>query len=80
MLKLVEEYGFKYSRRGCSCNGSPYIYIKRTDEGTWNVQLWPLRLDNARKLPAWHITHRNQRIAAGVSYNELQHKLQELWD
>ena len=66
MKELVLKYGFVYSRRGCSCSGSPYIYRKETYE----ITIYEHR-------GVFVLTNRNTTIAKGKS-NELEQKLKEI--
>ena len=67
MIEIVLKYGFTYSRRGCSCSGSPYIYRRETYEIT---------IYERRGL--FVLTNRNTTIAKGKE-NELEQKLKEIW-
>lgn len=67
MKELVLKYGFTYSRRGCSCSGSPYIYRN----GSYEITIYERR-------GLFILTNRNTTIAKGKE-NELEQKLKEIW-
>lgn len=66
MKELVLKYGFVYSRRGCSCSGSPYIYRRETYE----ITIYEHR-------GVFVLTNRNTAIAKGKA-NELEQELKNL--
>lgn len=60
--------GFRYSHRGCDCNGSPYIYIKQP---RIEVDTWPAR-------GLWKVFVRGSTHATGTSISELHNQLNNL--
>ena len=68
MKDVVLKYGFAFSRRGCSCAGSPYIFRR---EG------YEITIYEHRKL--WRMTKHNTTIAKGTD-KDLELKLKEIWD
>lgn len=60
--------GFRYSHRGCVCNGSPCIYIKQP---RIEVATWPAR-------GLWKVFVRGSTHATGTSISELHNQLNNL--
>ncbi|MBR2618780.1 MAG: hypothetical protein IKC81_05705 [Paludibacteraceae bacterium] len=60
--------GFRFSHRGCVCNGSPYIYIKQP---RIEVNTWPAR-------GLWKLFVRGSTHATGTSISDLHNQLNNL--
>ena len=72
MQTTAETLGFRYSRKGCPCNGTPLIYTKEVGGTLYTLTLWTRR-------DTWRITAKGCVLATG-NHDNLQTKIQALWD
>lgn len=72
MKEIATALGFIYNRRGCSCNGSPYIYIARRNRVNYELTIY-------EKRNTWKLSANNNSIASGNAAN-LKTKITEIWD
>lgn len=71
MPAIAQDNGYKFVRKGCPCNGTPYVYQRTSKDGT--LELW---LYNKRRF--WDIRRSHYVIDKGTD-NVLQEHL-KLWD
>lgn len=62
MREQAEALGFAYSRKGCPCNGTPLVYVRKENGTTYTLTIW-LRRD------VWRLTNRGCTIATGNAEN-----------
>lgn len=72
MTTQAEALGFKYSRKGCPCNGSPSIYTGNHDGTLYTLTLWIKR-------NVWQLKARGSVLATGNNAN-LTTKIKAIWD
>ena len=72
MKQQAIDLGFYYSRKGCSCSGSPSIYAAVRNNIRYELTLYESR-------DTWKLTANNTSIAEGDAAN-LTTKIQEIWD
>jgi hypothetical protein len=66
--EVLTAHGFRFSHRGCVCNGSPYIYIKQP---RIEVDTWPTR-------GLWKVFVRGSTHATGTNISDLHNQLNNL--
>lgn len=62
MKEQAEILGFTFSRKGCPCNGTPLVYVRKSDETTYTLTLWTKR-------NVWRLTNKGCTIATGNAEN-----------
>ncbi len=72
MKEKALELGFVYNRRGCSCSGSPFIYLATRNNVRYELTIWTSR-------DIWQLSANNTNIAEGTAA-DLTTKIQKLWD
>ena len=66
--RVLLSAGFRFSHRGCVCNGSPYIYMKQP---RIEVDVWP-----ARSL--WKVFVRGSTHATGMNVEDLDKQVNNI--
>lgn len=72
MPSVAEQYGYKFSHKGCPCNGLPHYYKKQAaDGGNMELALFPKR-------GIYRLYKNNSKVAFGTD-NTLTNSLQS-WE
>jgi len=72
MIEQAEQLGFKYSRKGCPCSGTPLIYTTKKDGTLYTLTIWERR-------NVWQLKSKGYLLATGKAEN-LTDKIKSLWD
>jgi hypothetical protein len=72
MREIATALGFTYNRRGCSCSGSPYIYMAYRNSTHYELTIYESR-------NFWKLTANNTQVADGDS-KDLEKKIKQIWD
>lgn len=72
MIEQAEALGFKYSRKGCPCVGTPRIYTKEQAKAVYTLTIW-------EKRNVWQLKSKGCLLASGTAEN-LTTKIQAIWD
>jgi len=71
MNELAEQLGFRFSHKGCPCNGTPKVYKCEHDGGLYTLTIWERR-------DMWRLEVCGCSLGTGNKSNLLT-KLPKLW-